>query len=219
VVARRVAALGALLLATLGACANGPGPASSVPTPVAAEATPGPPAVASVSPPAQARVDGVETSIEFEPAAERALEDAQIEILSEEPTLGQLPGWKDGRDTVHLPITDGGVVLAATPPRGRVRTDGALMLSRAGSELAFDDLVVDLDAARLAGTVDGRPITVGDLDLSRAHVEDLPSQPLTIVDLSARLSADALGEVRDRLGADLPPDTARVDLELRLRPA
>jgi hypothetical protein len=214
-VIRRVAAVGVLLLAGLSACANGPGPATPTPTPVAAEAVPSAPA----PPPARARVDGEEASFEVEPAGERALEDAQIEILTEEPTLGQLPGWKDGRDTVHLPITDGEVDLAATPPRGRVRTSGALMLSRAGSLLAFDDLAVDLDASRLTGTVDGRPIAVGDLDVSRAHVERLPSEPPTIVDLSARLSADALAEIRDRLGADIPPDVARVDLELRLRPA
>lgn len=216
---RRGAVLGALLLAALGGCANGPGPATPTPTPVASADAPGPPPAAQVSPAAEARVDGVETSLEFEPASERALEDAQIEVLAEQPTLGQLPGWSDGRDTLHLPISEGVVVVAATPPRGRVSTEGTAMLSRRGTTLGFADLVVDLDAARVTGTVDGRPITVLDLDLSRAHVEDLPSLPPTVVDVSGRLSDDALREVRDRLGAELSPDTARVTLELRLRPA
>lgn len=200
----------------LGGCANGPGPATSVPTPVATD-VPAPPAIAGVTPPAQARVDGEEAAIEVEPATQRALEDAQIEVRTEEPTLGQLPGWADGQDTVHLPITDGQVLLAP-PPRGRVQTSGSLMLSRRGGTVDLADLVVDLDAARVTGSVDGRPATVFDLDLSRARVEDLPSLPATVVDVSATMTDDVRGVIRDRLGVDLPPPLTRADLELRLRP-
>lgn len=202
--------LGVLLLAA--GCAAGPGPATATPTPAA----PMPALAASPAPPAGHLV-GEEVSIEFEPAAERALEDTQTEWRAEEPTLGQFPGWSDGRDTVHLPITDGDVVLAATPPRGRVVTAGPSRLSRSGSSISFDDLVVDLDASRVAGTVDGRPLDVFDLDLSRAHVERLPSSPPTIVDVSGRASADAVREVADHLGPGLSADDLRVDVEMRLR--
>lgn len=218
---RRGAVRGAFLLVTaaltLAACANGPGPASPVPTPVSAD-FPGPPSAVEVTPPAQARVNGEEASIEFDAASQRALEDAQIETRTGEPTLGPLPGWTDGRDTVHLPISDGEVVLAPRPPRGRVQTHGALMMSRQGTSVDFDDLDVDLDASQVKGTADGRPITVFVLDLSRAHVEDLPSLPPTIVDVSGTMTDDARREIRDKVGVDLPPDRTRVDIELRLRP-
>ncbi|PVZ06850.1 hypothetical protein [Actinomycetospora cinnamomea] len=213
---RRIAVV-AVLLAGLGACANGPGPSTTVPTVVPA-IDPGPPPIAQVVPPAAVRVDGVHASIEFVPASERALDDDLIELKTEEPTLGQLPGWKDGSDTAHLPITEGELLLAATPPRGHVRTEGMFMLSRQGSNVQFEDLEIDLDAARVTGTVEGRPITVFDLDVSRARVEDLPSLPPMVVDVDGRMSEEALRELQEKLGAGLTPEDTRVGIVLRLRP-
>lgn len=218
---RRLTVVGALLLAGLSGCATGPGAASPTPTPAPAQA-PTPPAPlpsAPVSPPTQAQVDGVWTTIEFDPRSELALEERQIEIKTEEPTRGQLPGWKDGSDTVHLPISDGQVVLTSTPPRGRVHTEGHLAMDRQGTSVEFEDLDVDLDSGHATGTVDGRRITVLDLDLSRAHVEALPSLPPMIVDISGRMTEDARREIHDHLSADLSADDTAVDIELRLRPA
>lgn len=202
----------AVVSAVAAGCANGPGPATSTPTPAA----PMPVVAAPPAPPA-AHLTGEEMSIEFDPSSERALDDTQTEWRAEEPTLGQQPGWSDGRDTVHLPITDGEVGLAATPPRGRVVTSGSPMLSRAGSSISFRDLVVDLDASRITGTVDGRPLDVFDLDLSRAHVEHPPSLPPMVVDISGRPSDDAVREIADHLGPGLSADQMRVDVEMRLR--
>jgi hypothetical protein len=164
-----------------------------------------------------AHLVGEEIDIEFDPAAERALDATQTEWQAEQPTLGQLPGWSDGHDTVHLPITDGTVALAAPPPRGRAVIAGAPMLVRSGTSLGFDDLVVDLDASRVTGTVVGRPITVFDLDLSRARLETTPTLPPSIVDISGRLSDDALRELSDRLGPGLTASTTGVDVEMRLK--
>jgi hypothetical protein len=211
-VRRRGALLLGLILVALSGCANGPGPATPNATPVAPMPIP-----AAASVPATLHLTGEEISIEFDPDSERALDDTQTEWRAEEPTLGQLPGWSDGRDTVHLPVTDGDVTLAATPPRGRVVTSGAPMLSRSGSSISFRDLVVDLDGAHVDGTIDGRPLDVFDLDLSRAHVEDLPSLPPMIVNVSGRLSPDAVREVTDHLGRGLTADDTSVDIEMRLR--
>jgi hypothetical protein len=216
VAVRRVAVIAALL-AGLGACANGPGPSVTGQTVVPA-ADPGPPQIAQVVPPPAARVDGVHATIEFVPASERALDDDLIELKTEEPTLGQLPGWTDGSDTVHLPIAEGELLLAATPPRGRVRTHGMLMLSRQGANVQFEDLEVDLDGSRVTGTVDGRSITVFDLDLSRARIEDLPSLPPMVVDVDGRMSEEALRELQETLDAGLTAEDTRVGIELRLRP-
>ncbi len=204
--------VGVLLVAT--GCANGPGPATPTPTPAA----PMPTLVASPAP-SVAHLTGLEISLEFEPAAERSLEDTQTEWRIGVPTLGKpyLPGRTDGRDTVILPISGGDVTLAATPPRGRVVTDGSPTLSRSGSSISFHDLVVDLDASRITGTVDGRPLDLFDLDLSRAHVEHLPSSPPTIVDVSARASDDAVREVAEHIGPGLTADDLRVDVEMRLK--
>jgi hypothetical protein len=215
VVVRRVAVV-AVLLAGLGACANGPGPSVTGQTVVPA-IDPGPPPIAQVVPPAVVRVDGVHASIEFVPASERALDDDLIEVKTEEPTLGRLPGWKDGSDTVHLPITEGELLLAATPPRGWVRTDGMLMLSRQGADVQFEDLEIDLDGARVTGRVEGRPITVLDLDVSRARVEDLPSLPPTVVDVDGRMSEEARRELREKLDTELTAEETRVAIALRLR--
>jgi hypothetical protein len=201
-----------LVVASASACANGPGPATPGPTPVAPM-----PSVAAAAVPANLHLTGEEISIEFDPASERALDDTQTEWRAEEPTLGQLPGWSDGRDTVHLPVTDGDVVLSATPPRGHVVTAGEPMLSRSGSSITFRDLVVDLDGSHVRGTVDGRPLDVFDLDLSRAHVEDPSTLPPMIVDVSGRLSPDAVREVADHLGPGLTADHTSVDIEMRLR--
>ncbi len=202
--------LGVLLVAA--GCANGPGPATPTPTPAAPM-----PVVSATPVPPVAHLIGDEISIEFDPATGLVLEDTQTEWRAEEPTLGQLPGWSDGRDTVHLPITGGDVTLAGAPPHGRVTTAGSPMLSRSGTSIAFRDLVVDLDGSRVTGTVDGRPLTVFDLDLSKAHVEHLPSLPPTIVDISARLSDDAAREVADELGPGLSADQVHADIEMRLR--
>lgn len=193
-------------------CANGPGPATSTPTPAAPL-----PVVSTTPVPPAAHLIGEYASIAFEPPSQRVLDDTQTEWRADEPTLGQLPGWSDGRYIVNLPITDGDVVLDATPPQGRVDTTGPVMLSRAGSSISFDHLVVDLDARRITGTVDGRPLDVFDLDLSRAHVEHLPSSPPTIVGVSGRMSDDAAREVTDHIGPGLTGDELRVDVETRMR--
>lgn len=206
----------AVLLAGLGACANGPGPSVTGQTVVPA-IDPGPPPIAQVVPPPAAPVDGGHAAIEFVPASERALDDDLVELKTEEPTLGQLPGWTDGSDTALLPITEGELLLAATPPRGRVRTDGMFMLTRQGTSVPFEDLEVDLDGSRVTGTVEGRPITVFDLDLSRARVEDLPSLPPMVVGVDGRMSEAALRELAP-LDAGLTVEDTRVDIELRLRP-
>lgn len=201
--------VGTLLLA--GGCALGSGPANAVPTPVAAM-PPAPP----TSVPSTPHLTGEEMSIEFDPTSQRALESTQTEWRTESPTLGQRPGRSDGRPTVYLPITDGTVDLTATPPRGSVDTAGSPMLVRSGTSVTFSDLVVDLDGNRITGTVDGRPTTVFDLDLSRAHLDTTPSLPPSIVGVSGHLSTDALREVTDRLGPGLTTDTTRVDIEMRL---
>lgn len=205
--------LGVLLSGGAAACGReSPPPA---PAPVAVTPTPAAPPALPVAPTRSAEpmtLYGESASIVFEPASKRHLESNQTEWT------GLPPARNDGSSTVDLPITGGSVTLAlGVKPSGQVTTAGTAELSRADKKVDFSDLTVDFDRGEVDATLDGRRMSMFDLDLTGAHREDLPNLPPEIVEISGHLSEEARDVLRERLGTTLTEGTSRIDMELRLR--
>lgn len=194
-------------------CASGPGLAGS------SVAGPRPPstAVPAGEPSPSSRVHGESVRFELEPATERTFRAHRIEWKAQNPDKGSLPGYSDGSDTVALSIDEGTVDTSGMPVRGRVSTSGMARLVHAGTELEFVNPDVDLTGGTVRATLDGRRVTLFELDTTRARREDLPGALPHVVDVSGRFSEEVRRAVDERFGVSLPPDRLTVSAELSLR--